>query len=737
VVHFAYPPPLWLAVLCVGVVAGLTYAEYRRPLAPLTSIRRFILAACRAVTFSLLILFLFRPFVFGQPQGSRDAIVPILVDRSRSMRLTDADGQARLAQATSILERQLLPQLSRRFAPETYGIGDRVEAGAVGRLKADATQSDLTGALASVRERYRGQRVAGILLLSDGGNTTSSPGDSAAGGPPVFAIGFGSAAGVRDREVTSITAAEQRLDQATIDVHVAVVSAGFGRSPFQLRLLANGAEIERRRVAPAADGAPIDEAFTVSPDPSNPTLYTADIPAADDESVVENNKRSVLVNPAGRRRRLLVIEGAPGFEHSFIRRAWMRDPGLEVDTVGKKGKNADGQDTFFVQAAEARAAALSRGFPARRQDLYVYDGLVLANVDGDSFTSAQLSMAAEFVSARGGGLLVVGGRSFLPRGFTGTALEEVLPVDPSDRRSGRVAASTEQAVASSNKLLVTPEGEQHPVMRIGQNADETRRLWAALPPLASSVPLGGTRPGGTVLAVAPTSAGTLSPLVAVQQYGRGRSLIFSGEASWRWKMLLPSTDRSFEYFWRQAARWVAGAAPDPVTIVVSDTASEGDVPVVVGVRDALFVPVGDAVVSASVTTPHGEAGSLQWRPTQNGEYAARIPADSPGLYRITVQARRGDTSLGTAERWISVGGVDREFADPRLNEAWMRRVARASGGRYVRAGEAAQVVDWLSETAATDATPERRDLWHEPLAFAAIVALLSAEWILRRRWGLR
>ena len=35
------------------------------------------------------------------------------------------------------------------------------------------------------------------------------------------------------------------------------------------------------------------------------------------------------------------------------------------------------------------------------------------------------------------------------------------------------------------------------------------------------------------------------------------------------------------------------------------------------------------------------------------------------------------------------------------------------------------------------AAPERRDLWHEPWAFALIIALLSAEWILRRRWGLR
>ena len=167
----------------------------------------------------------------------------------------------------------------------------------------------------------------------------------------MFAVGLGSPDRFRDREVTALTAGDQRLDQASVDLHVSAVSSGFGRAPFQLRVLANGRELETRRVVPPADGAPIEEVFTVSPDPVSPTVYTAEIPADESEAVAENNTRSVLVSPAGRKRRLLLIEGAPGFEHSFMKRAWARDPALEVDAVVRKGKNAEGQDTFFVQAA--------------------------------------------------------------------------------------------------------------------------------------------------------------------------------------------------------------------------------------------------------------------------------------------------------------------------------------------------------------------------------------------------
>ena len=120
-----------------------------------------------------------------------------------------------------------------------------------------------------------------------------------------------------------------------------------------------------------------------------------------------------------------------------------------------------------------------------------------------------------------------------------------------------------------------------------------------------------------------------------------------------------------------------------------------------------------------------------------GQYEARVRAEGPGLYRVDVSVRRGSASAGAAVRWLYVGGVDREFADPRLNEPWLRRVARASGGRYVRPADASRIVGWLQEATPQQAAPERRDVWHEPWAFAVIVALLSAEWILRRRWGLR
>jgi uncharacterized membrane protein len=734
-------------VLLAAAIAAVAYGEYRRPLSPLTRGQRGGLVTLRVLALTILVLCLFRPIAILPPIGTRDAIVPVLVDASRSMRLDDADGQTRVARANALLKNELGAALSSRFTTEIYTVGEALAPAKVDSLTADARRTDLSGALTAVRERYRGQRVAGIILLSDGGDTGSgrsggsggSGGD--AGGPPVFAVGIGSPDGPRDREVLGISTGDPRLDHASVDLHVTAMSTGFGRQPFTLRVLGNGQLLDTRRIVPPADGSPIDELFTVSPDPLNPTVYTAEIPRDESETVGENNARGVLVSPAGRKRRLLILEGAPGHEHSFVTRAWTADPGLEVDSVTRKGKNGDGQDTFFVQAGAGRSAALTSGFPAKREQLYAYDALVIANIEADFFSRAQLAMAADFVAERGGGLLVLGGRTFAQRGLSGTPLEEVLPVELNDRRGGLVRTARDTgAMAAHNKLTVTAEGETHPVMRIGATPDETRKMWSALPALAASATLGGPRPGATVLALTSAPGGGLFPVVAVQRYGQGRSMVFAGEASWRWKMMVVSSDRTYEFFWRQAARWLSSSAPDPVAIGLPDAPEPGDsISVDVEARDAAFAPVADATVDAVLTRPGGatEAVKLRHADPASGRYTAALAPDQPGLYRIHAEARRGTTPLGAADRWMYVGGADREFADPRLNEGFLRRIARNSGGRYVRAAEAARVPAWLEATVPQNAAPERRDLWHEPWAFALVVVLLSAEWILRRRWGLR
>jgi len=565
-------------------------------------VQRGVLTTLRVLSLVTVFLFACRPIILLPPANAGDIVVPVLVDASRSMRVADADGESRISLAQTLVKSQILPALEKVGKPEVFRVGEALTESSVEGLVADGRRTDLAGAVAAARERFRGRRVAGIVVLSDGGDTGQSAQTSAArAGAPVFAIGVGSAEGVPDREVVGITAGDPRLDQALVDLHVTTVARGLGRDAYSLRMLANGQLVESRRIVPGAEGTPTDETFVVTPDPLNATVYTAEIVADAREAIRENNTRSVLLSPAARKRRLLILGGSPGYEHSFLVRALSHDPSFEIDSIVRKGKDDSGRDTFLIQAGGGRGAALTTGFPTTRESLFGYDTVIIGNLEGEFFGRAQMELLADFVSVRGGGLLLLGARTFLQRGIAGSPLEEALPVELNDRKGGLVRASLGSIdLPPHNKITLTADGETHPIMRIGANAGETRKLWSALPALAASAMIGAPRPGATILALTTAPGGGVFPVVAVQPYGHGRSMIFGGEAC----------PQNLVARWYRAGRTILNSyGPTEATVTATLTELTPDKSVTIGVP----LPTYSIVILDPVedkTVPTGELGEI-------------------------------------------------------------------------------------------------------------------------------
>jgi hypothetical protein len=279
-------------------------------------------------------------------------------------------------------------------------------------------------------------------------------------------------------------------------------------------------------------------------------------------------------------------------------------------------------------------------------------------------------------------------------------------------------------------------------MQLGAGADDTRKRWDAVPALASTAALGDPRPGASVLAMTTGAGGTAQPLVAVQRYGEGRSMIFAGEAAWRWRMMLPAADRSYDTFWRQAIRWLAIASPDPISVSTPPAASTGDsLPIRITARSPSFEPLGDVTVDVRLTPPDGRLHQLragrETASASDGMYVVHYRADQPGVYKVVAEARRGGQSAGIGAASFLVGGADVEMTDPRVNERLLQRLAQNSGGRMVASGETAILADALRAAVPAAVLSVRRELWHTGWSFAAIVLFLGAEWLLRRQGGMR
>jgi hypothetical protein len=217
-------------------------------------------------------------------------------------------------------------------------------------------------------------------------------------------------------------------------------------------------------------------------------------------------------------------------------------------------------------------------------------------------------------------------------------------------------------------------------------------------------------------------------------------MVFAGEASWRWKMQRPLDDRLYDTFWRQAARWLTAPTPDPVVVEAEGDLEPGRAGgISVLVRNAAFDPIRDATVDILVRHDDGRSETLRasLQDAARGRYAAMWSPPGRGLVRISAAARRGAERLASAENAIFVGGADLETTDPRRHDDVLARLAESTGGRLLSANR----LDGLRELlqARIDASPATatRELWHGPWTFLALIALLSIEWTLRRRWGLR
>lgn len=730
---FAYSVPFWAFALGAAGAVGLAALSYWRVRQTLGTSRFTLLVALRALTLLALATLLLRP-VRVEPAPQSAGAVAVLVDVSASMSLPDEGGRTRFDAAVSAVQRELLPAISASFKPEVLGFGDRLGPIDLATARPVSRESRLDLALRELGQQARQRPLAGVVIVSDGA-VEAGERVSALGGVSVFAVGVGAAVPERDREVYGLTIGDARVQGSLVDLSALVVAHGEPSAHVDVTVEENGRPVDVRRVVLPAGGVPQRITARVAPPRASPTVYSVSVGAAEGELTTRNNRQSVLAPPAGEPRRVLIVEGAPAFEHGFLKRALQEDPGLEVDAVVRKGADVAGNETFYVMAEAGQAPQLTSGFPSTKPALFRYDVVVLANVEAASLTREQQSQLEQFVAVRGGGLVVFGGRAFEARGLVGTPLEHVVPVELVNRAGGLARASARGR--EPYRVSLTGAGEDHPIMRLGVGPEDTRTAWSAAPAVSGVAPLGEPRPGATLLATTTAPGGVARPLVAVQRFGRGRSVVFAGEASWRWKMMLPAGDPTYDTFWRQAVRWAGGDAWAPVAVSV--TSAGPRILASTEVRDQEFTAARDAQPRLSVVGPSGDTHEVPvtWVPGGRALAQSEFDAGESGVYRVVADARRGSEQLGTASAWTLVGGIEREFVSPRQDEGTLRRVTAAAGGQVLGLADMSLLPGLLREAVHRPEQMIQRDLWHTPWVFLLVVGLLGAEWTCRRRWGLR
>ncbi len=588
--------------------------------------------------------------------------------------------------------------------------GGVADLDAVDHLTAAGPSTPLGDAVGGLLARARGQAVAAVVLVTDGGsNAGGSPLAAAAAtdGVPLLVYGVG-VSGARDVIVSDLFAPDVAFVDDAVPVTVRVRGVGLVGQSGRLVLRLGEAVVDQQDVT--FDGGEQAVTMHATPTAAGPMRLTAGIAPRPDEATADNNSASARVRVVDGKLKVLLVDSAPRWEFRYLQGALLRDRRVSLHCL------LEGADPGVSGAAPYVAA-----FPATRADLFEhYDLTILGDVDPAGFSAEQVQMLVEFVDRFGGGLLVVPGRRFGLGGYAASPLGKLLPVDAATARANDAARPV--------VLARTPAGQRSPTLRLGEASDA---LWAALPPVDSEWSA-VAKPGAETLLVEASGRAVM----AVQPYGRGQAAIVGTDETWRWRR--DAGEAVYATFWGQLVQRLAlphltGESRQATVTVDRPTLAVGDrLTVVARVYTGGYAPLADPAVPATVTVG-GRATPL---------VLAAVP-DEPGVYRGSLNATAaGDGAVkldrdARAEAAFTVSAASRELAQTAMDEPLLRRMAAASGGAFFREEDLGRLPDAVPKSADVAVSTVEVALWSTPAYFLVMVAVATAEWVVRRVVQLR
>ena len=734
----------YVAAVLVAAAIVATFLTYRAARAKGAARDRIILAGMRTAILLLVLFCLFRPVLVVKAAVPQQNFLGVLIDDSRSMQIADWNEAPRAEfarQQFASPDAALLDALSDRFVIRTFrfsSIASRI--GAPSELTFAGAQTRIGSSLDGARQELAGLPLAGLVVVSDGADTTDGSLTDAllamkAASVPVFTVGVGREALAKDIQIDRVSAPRSALKGTSLMVDVVVTQTGFAGEAVTLDVEDGGRIVGSQELKLPVDREPAAVRVRFIAAEAGPRVFRFRISPRSGEIVGQNNQREALIDVRDGVQKLLYYEGEPRPEMKFLRRAVADDKNLEVITLQR---TADNKFLRLFVSDPKSTDELAGGFPKTRDELFAYDGLILGSVEAGAFTADQLRMIGEFVERRGGGLLMLGGaRSFSEGGYAGTPVADALPVVLE-----RVARSSDDLPLARLKVRPTRAGEAHAITQLAGTEKASSERWNDLPLLTSVNPLRTLKPGATLLLSGADVQRRSQPVLAFQRYGRGKALALAVQDSWLYQMhaSMPLEDMTHENLWRQLLRWVVDGVPGPVDVHTSSERVEAGDPVTVtaGIVDKSFVELNDARVVGRVKDPSGNTIELpmQWTGERSGEYRATFTAASEGMYTADVEASREGKSLGSSAVHVRAAPGDGEYFDAAMQAARLRRIASETGGRFYTPDTVSALPEDLKYAGRGVTTVEERDLWHMPIVLLAIVGLMVGEWGYRRAVGM-
>jgi len=779
----------WNLILC-GLAAFLVVRIYRRE--GRSRWARIGLGLLRGALLAFVIAMLNRPVLTLGQSRTEPSVLAIMLDRSISMQVRDvgqrADGSvpsrfeammellggpdksllAELAANHEVriyeFDRDARPVLTLPHSPPTSG-GPPSEQpqtlAALDGLEPSGQSTQILRSLHTVLEEVQGQRLAGVVLLTDG---RSTPLESVAEMLPrvrqfearIYPVSIGGDDPPRNLAVESIDVEEAVFVRDLVNARVNVRASGFPTAheiTVVLKDKATGRPLSR------SDGSPAQRSITVEGDGTYEVEINfkpaevgslgvvAEVARQSGEVDDEDNSLTTVISVLDAQIAVLYCEGYPRWEYRYLKNQMIRDPTVEISCL-----------LFSAEAGFAQEGdrPITR-FPESMSEMLYYDVVLLGDVDPRQFSDAQLHLISEFVSAKNGGFGMIAGPIWSPYAFRNSPIEPVLPVTIS-----REPPPEPPSLTVGWRPVLTRDGEASTIFRFFESREENERfLRDEIQPLFWYSRGISAKPGvGEVYAEHPTDLGPdgrKAPLLVLGRFGGGRTLFSAIDDTWRWRFY--TGESVFDTYWVQQLRYLARSRKlqqRRFSLTALRPAYElgEQVQVTLRILDGeLLRQLPDQIAAALIQqSDTGEQAVrqeiLQRDQTQLDLYRVSWTADQVGRFVLRLPALAGNVAPGEVPLTIKVPRL--ELLTPAVDRALLSHLAAgrapadaATAERGALSLSDIQQVQTVRRELARIPSAARvipvytnELLWNAPLAMGIFVLLVTAEWVLRKMYGM-
>jgi hypothetical protein len=787
------PQLFWpILLLWIALSGGILWNALR---APARSKWLYLAASFKILALGLLLATLLEPMIAGERAREQANYFAVLVDNSQSMKIeSEARSEGGNPLWTKILDKEAPWQtrLAQDFQLRRYRFDRQLQSiQQFSELDWSGSGSQIGDNLRELRERYSDRPLAGIMLVTDGNSTEAISQASTwkSLGVPVYPIQTRTIDSLKDINIKRLTVSQTDFEASPVTILAQFSAYGLTGKEARLSLLdAQSKELKTATILLPKDGELVNHRFQFRPEGRGVQGFQVKIQLTDElqleagvpssEATLLNNRRFAVVDRGIGPYRILYLAGRPNWEFKFIRRALDLDEELKLISLLRiarkepkfsfRDSKVDSSNPLFsgfediaeedkeaydepvlIRLGVEESEQLSKGFPKSAEELFEYQAIILDDIEHDFFTQEQLLLLRQFVSMRGGGLLMLGGQETL-RGeaLRNSPLGELLPVYPEENTTPIANVETQQW-----RWELTREGWLQPWLRLTDNEDAEKRLLADRTAMGVLNYVSGLKPGASVLADTLDENGTRRPIMAAQKFGKGKSAAIMAGDLWRWAMHResPDTEAPLMAAWRQTVRWLIADVPKRLQIAVvrgaPKASSAGNItnpnPLATALRtsvyDAEFKPVENVKLTYTIHLPSGKTLTLQGEPSESlpGAFETSLVSTEEGVFRVEVLALAEDGSeLGRGEAgWTSEPSAE-EFEQLLPNTSWMQQIAEETDGEVIDATQLESFAKNLPERSAPITESYVYPIWNEPWVILCAISFFCLEWGIRRKSGL-